>query len=71
MTALQAFLPPAPACASCVHFEAERTDEGACRRHAPIANPIDGSAAWPIVRAADRCGEYTLDTDRWLGEDRA
>jgi hypothetical protein len=45
-------------CRYCVHFNGEE-----CRRYPPIPNRGPGAAGrWPLVLAADWCGEWKGDS---------
>lgn len=47
-------------CQACVHFSPAVTESrGECKRHAPVMfNSLSG--CWPIVLAADCCGDFKL-----------
>ena len=53
-----------PSCASCAWFDHYWSDEGFCRRNAPIGrldfadNRPALRAFWPVVAVCDWCGEY-------------
>lgn len=53
-------------CYDCYYWNEDSKERGACRRHAPAAQVLaadrpgapETSAAWPVTRADDWCGEF-------------
>lgn len=58
-------------CFDCAYWHEATEEEGECRRHAPAALHVDGSAtshdqcaAWPATSADDWCGDFLRVEDR-------
>lgn len=53
-------------CGQCRYFEAEGTEEGACKRRAPELKEGSGWGRWPKTNTATkRCGEFVLAVIDW------